>query len=1364
MTDIRLQNIRVENPASPLIISKGKVLFENTSPSLSASESAVIIRGGLSINSTEDSISLLNGGALTIAGGLSVSKKLFIGDEVNLDNEYASLRIHGIVKERLKIDTVTNKRITMAPDGMTDVFQLTEKQLVLYHTQPSINFTEGSLILNGGITVVSTNGNSLMTMSDIVSNKNVTVKENVSIRNNNIIHNYPLYIGGNTNGESIFSQGRVVIENNMDPSNYDGNASINIMGGATVSKKIYIGDSCIIKNLLENENTYIRGTTDSTSITSGSLVVNGGVGIKNNLYVGNDLVIDTNTLVVKSATNRVGINTNSPNYELDVFGAIRSGNLLIKNTDVAVSLSNGGSVTIQGGASIAKNLIVGDGLYVINGNIGLGVETAQSKLDVNGSITLRGETSEFNPNNEVDLINRQQTYIAFGANGSENDWAYLRQTGGVDNMMLTLDFHNGATDAGFQIRDINSSLNPDAAPTTRFMVAKGGNVGIATNNPVQTLHVSGRGYFGSPTFTTWASGVSMATIAGGARLVANSDVTEWPASSGSTASTGNAFRIRGADDAVCDMGVYSANGLWIQSTNANNYSATYPILLNPNGGNIGIGITNPTSLLHVFRNVNSEVTFRIVNANNNSSASTAIRINNDTNDNAYFFLNSSTRSNDGGANSATLRNDAGDLRLQSKGNNGVIIKSTTSNVGIKTDNPIYALDVNGNARIQSELIVTNTNESLTPTTASLSLLGGLSVNKNVNLYDNRESLNSSTGSLVSYGGISIASTVDSSSLTQGGAMTVRGGVSIEKTTRTNRLLISSTESALNNTTGSLITSGGIVIQNNTDAINILNGGSFLTRGGASIGGKTFHGSDVYMHKSMIFWQNDETELIKMFDNTNSIQKWSIGKSAFPEDSFFIQRHNTLTGQSVEKVIEISTDGKCKFNNTLASSNKDNASVILSGGLSIKNETDAVSVSQGGALTIAGGLSVAKNTYLAGLVKNVNETQSISTASGALVVTGGVGIGGNINIGGNAVVTGNLTVLGSSTTVNTSNVTIKDNIFLLNSGPSGTSDSGLLIQRYQVSNNNYEGDVVNDLIPVYKDVLVPLQSFIQNNQIKFPEDLRALTDDYYVGWWIKINYPSLANGQVRQIIEYNATLNIATLDQVWTGVAPANGETFNLYNRSYVGLIFDETNNIFAFSSVPKFNDERGSLNNVSDMPLRMSFGLITDKTVSNSSSGCLNLMGGMTILNTVDSVSITSGGALTINGGASIAKKLHVGQELIVNGVAITPSTGDIQREQLFVSTASSGSIVGLGFSSNITRSFDIFCSVIVNAASSLYANFHLRGINKETSWEIASSYVGDETGVVFYIDAFGQVQFTRSSYIGFVDVTFKFKAITIGV
>jgi hypothetical protein len=63
----------------------------------------------------------------------------------------------------------------------------------------------------------------------------------------------------------------------------------------------------------------------------------------------------------------------------------------------------------------------------------------------------------------------------------------------------------------------------------------------------------------------------------------------------------------------------------------------------------------------------------------------------------------------------------------------------------------------------------------------------------------------------------------------------------------------------------------------------------------------------------------------------------------------------------------------------------------------------------------------------------------------------------------------------------------------------------------------------------------------------------------------------------------------------------------------------------------------------------------TNTTVSiNSSSGSLIIGGGVSINSTENSVSYTSGGCLTIAGGAAVGKDLYIGGSLYVNGAAVS--------------------------------------------------------------------------------------------------------------
>ena len=58
------------------------------------------------------------------------------------------------------------------------------------------------------------------------------------------------------------------------------------------------------------------------------------------------------------------------------------------------------------------------------------------------------------------------------------------------------------------------------------------------------------------------------------------------------------------------MNVSSSYG-WIQATNYTNLAVNYPLLLNPNGGNVGIGTTSPTARLHIAAAASGESVFKI---------------------------------------------------------------------------------------------------------------------------------------------------------------------------------------------------------------------------------------------------------------------------------------------------------------------------------------------------------------------------------------------------------------------------------------------------------------------------------------------------------------------------------------------------------------------------------------------------------------------------------------------------------------------------------------------------------------------------------------------------------------------------------
>lgn len=106
----------------------------------------------------------------------------------------------------------------------------------------------------------------------------------------------------------------------------------------------------------ERKNYYHRlqvtATTQSTSTTSGALVVDGGLGIAKNLSVGGSLNVQ----------NGLQITTTTPSTSSSSGAFLLSGGLGISHTTDATSYTSGGALSIAGGVAIEKRLFVQDSI------------------------------------------------------------------------------------------------------------------------------------------------------------------------------------------------------------------------------------------------------------------------------------------------------------------------------------------------------------------------------------------------------------------------------------------------------------------------------------------------------------------------------------------------------------------------------------------------------------------------------------------------------------------------------------------------------------------------------------------------------------------------------------------------------------------------------------------------------------------------------------------------------------------------------------------------------------------------------------------------------------------------------------------
>ena len=278
-----------------------------------------------------------------------------------------------------------------------------------------------------------------------------------------------------------------------------------------------------------------------------------------------------NKLTIISSGN-VGIGTTSPSQKLEV-----SGNIQLTNKADSILLGSAGANGTWGAPKISRidnSIIISDysgvqlggydgssyGARVTikgTGNVGIGTTSPGVALDVSGQIR----------SNDSFLLQSGTTAI-----------------GSIRNQGGTLDIRGDST------RDV--SLGSVTSPQALFVEGTNGKVGIGTTSPNQKLHVNGGTQLGDINAT-----VNFGTVA--------LKVVEGTVSTGPTLGSGTV----GAQAVLYSNGLFgmytgvsSSGDTWMQSQRNDADTSAYDILLNPLGGNVGIGTTSPAYKLQVGDN------------------------------------------------------------------------------------------------------------------------------------------------------------------------------------------------------------------------------------------------------------------------------------------------------------------------------------------------------------------------------------------------------------------------------------------------------------------------------------------------------------------------------------------------------------------------------------------------------------------------------------------------------------------------------------------------------------------------------------------------------------------------------------------
>ncbi|RYX80068.1 tail fiber domain-containing protein, partial [bacterium] len=317
-----------------------------------------------------------------------------------------------------------------------------------------------------------------------------------------------------------------------------------------------------------------------------------------------------------------------------------------------------------------------------------------------------------------------------GVAGAINSASNITSGGTVSavNSMITPQIYGSSAASGTVKIDGTSN----ATKGNVLLASAGGNVGIGTASPSASLHVvngssgqtfgnvsglvvensgSTNGFYvfqtasvgGGKSFSVSNNGNVQVGVPSGSGVPLKFSVSGpsgFPATSG-TAQLGIQRLLNTTGQAVLDTGVDNSSGTsWLQATNAGNLATNYSMALNPNGGNVGIGTTAPTSKLQVVGPNSAGYPF-VVQAAPGTGAGGYMNIAlNNTTSGAYKsaveFQNNGTPKFSFGVdytgaglnNFSLFDNAAGAMRM---------FISPTGDVGLGTQTPAAPLDVSKDA-------------------------------------------------------------------------------------------------------------------------------------------------------------------------------------------------------------------------------------------------------------------------------------------------------------------------------------------------------------------------------------------------------------------------------------------------------------------------------------------------------------------------------------------------------------------------------------------------------------------------------------------------------------------------------------------
>ena len=777
---------------------------------------------------------------------------------VSIELDYNGLGGNIEIADTVYTDNILEYNLNTGVSIEGSIFQ--SGTVIITSTQPGINKTTASLVVNGGTVIYSdsllyginnflnTSNSINLTSGSVIINGGISIQKNLNIGGITTLFNTT--ISDNSNIGSVLLYGGLSINNTTDSSSFTQGGNLTIAGGVSIAKTLYSNvlnsNTIFITNAnLLNSNMINQTTTNllASNITTNTLnvinstitnsyIINSYINFNtvSNSYIINDNVMYSN-ITFSSIANLEVSNSNIFSFNSTSGNIV---NLTVANLNVTNEISYTEVITNSSTANFINTFSTINSLQLTNGTFGsLYGSNIFSTNSTFGSQIIIGTTDSINSTTGTVILN----YGGLSINNTSNSTSFtsggaLSLAGGLavgKNVyiggFLDINYNNifNITSPSLDYNNTVASIGLVAANKwyvdTRFNQFTIGNISSNISGNITAgqvvVGITGGNITTYSTFTfdgnllTLNSTIDSTSLTNGGTLQVYGG-----ASIDKQLFVGGNTHILGYLDmnnqtimsiSTPTMPYDASNKYYVDNTIANGFTTSNIYVSGTISANSSI-ITNSTltNLLVINETIsnllstNSTLTNVLISGNNNNSASNILFI--DAN-NSQTFPGEIIFKNTAGKGDFKIISDGGDIRWKGGGGRalqmGAYHEIRILGGGTTSNIPF----INGSSSTYNT-IIQNSNNSIALTIQS-------NTTQTVDLTQWTNNSGAVLTRIDNIGNLQITSSADSITSFTGGSITTLGGMSIGKSVK-----IGSTINSINNSTGALVIAGGLGVNKN----------------------------------------------------------------------------------------------------------------------------------------------------------------------------------------------------------------------------------------------------------------------------------------------------------------------------------------------------------------------------------------------------------------------------------------------------------------------------------------------------------------------------------------------------------------------